>query len=179
MSFLCIFLFRNEGLSVALFAPSWTYELPFKETKASALFPVREQLFWRKLLPYLYLRGPKFLMSTPQNLLFTSGFCSGCGAEKAAEEMQKSSKEENSKGKESWWLDLTRAEFQSSFIHPAAGRWSSEEGEDEEDEVEESRYRLSFDSEGLQTVLKRSDETVVFPLLICEIQGAPLACSKS
>lgn len=58
---------RSVGLSVALFAASWTHECLDKRN-----FTHLEYLFWQKLWPYLYLHGPT-------RLPFSTTFCQGYG----------------------------------------------------------------------------------------------------
>ncbi|XP_034248138.1 cytosolic endo-beta-N-acetylglucosaminidase [Thrips palmi] len=60
-------LVRSMGLSLALFAASWTHECLDKRN-----FIHLEYLFWQKLWPYLYLHGPI-------RLPFSTSFCQGYG----------------------------------------------------------------------------------------------------
>ncbi|KAK3912033.1 Cytosolic endo-beta-N-acetylglucosaminidase [Frankliniella fusca] len=60
-------MIRSVGLSVALFAASWTHERLDKRN-----FTYLEYLFWQKLWPYLYLHGPI-------KLPFSTSFCQGYG----------------------------------------------------------------------------------------------------
>jgi len=49
---------RKNGLSVALFAPGWTYEIPSREGLVERQFFVREHTFWGLLEPFLNFHGP-------------------------------------------------------------------------------------------------------------------------
>lgn len=60
-------LVRKYNLSLALFSPSWVHEY-----LGSTHFVHLEYVFWQKLWPYLYVRGPT-------ELPFTSSFCQGYG----------------------------------------------------------------------------------------------------
>lgn len=54
---------RKNGLSVALFAPGWTYEIPSREGLAERQFFVREHTFWGLLEPFLNFHGPNLQSS--------------------------------------------------------------------------------------------------------------------
>ncbi|XP_014211240.1 cytosolic endo-beta-N-acetylglucosaminidase [Copidosoma floridanum] len=60
---------RNQGLSVAIFAPAWTFEYFGPET-----FPKLENIFWAQLLPFLYVHVPVY-----QDERFITTFCRGAG----------------------------------------------------------------------------------------------------
>lgn len=62
-------LIREQGLSVAIFAPGWTHEYFGPST-----FPILEDLFWAQLFPYLYVHVPIFEDDT-----FKTSFCRGAG----------------------------------------------------------------------------------------------------
>jgi len=49
---------RKKGLSVALFAPGWTYEIPSRDGLAERQFFAREHTFWGLLEPFLNFHGP-------------------------------------------------------------------------------------------------------------------------
>ncbi|XP_069697491.1 cytosolic endo-beta-N-acetylglucosaminidase isoform X2 [Periplaneta americana] len=58
---------RKHNLSLALFAPSWVHEY-----FGGSYFVHLEYVFWQKLWPYLYIRGPT-------QLPFRTTFCQGYG----------------------------------------------------------------------------------------------------
>ncbi|CAK9803829.1 Cytosolic endo-beta-N-acetylglucosaminidase [Anthophora plagiata] len=60
---------RQEGLSVAIFAPSWTHEF-----FGSKKFQELEDLFWAQLFPYLYVHVPVY-----KGEMFKTSFCRGNG----------------------------------------------------------------------------------------------------
>ncbi|XP_011156216.1 cytosolic endo-beta-N-acetylglucosaminidase isoform X1 [Solenopsis invicta] len=62
-------LIREQGLSVAIFAPGWTHEYFGPST-----FLILEDLFWAQLFPYLYIHVPIFEDDT-----FKTSFCRGAG----------------------------------------------------------------------------------------------------
>ncbi|XP_077257220.1 cytosolic endo-beta-N-acetylglucosaminidase isoform X2 [Temnothorax americanus] len=62
-------LIREQGLSVAIFAPGWTHEY-----FGPSAFPILEDLFWAQLFPYLYVHVPIFEDDT-----FKTSFCRGAG----------------------------------------------------------------------------------------------------
>lgn len=62
-------LIREQGLSVAIFAPGWTHEY-----FGSSTFSILENLFWAQLFPYLYVHVPIF-----ENDIFKTSFCRGAG----------------------------------------------------------------------------------------------------
>ncbi|KAE9542762.1 hypothetical protein AGLY_002673 [Aphis glycines] len=64
-------IIRKYDLSVAIFAPGWTYETLSDKNK----FNVVEDTFWRKLYPFLYIH-------IPCTLPFSTYFCRGYGSKK-------------------------------------------------------------------------------------------------
>ncbi|XP_011498269.1 PREDICTED: cytosolic endo-beta-N-acetylglucosaminidase [Ceratosolen solmsi marchali] len=60
---------REQGLSVAIFAPAWTYEYFGPKT-----FPRVENVFWAQLMQYLYIH-----VCTYDNERFITTFCRGAG----------------------------------------------------------------------------------------------------
>lgn len=64
-------IIRKYDLSVAIFAPGWTYETLIDKSK----FITAENKFWRKLYPYMYIH-------IPSNLPFSTYFCRGYGSKK-------------------------------------------------------------------------------------------------
>ncbi|XP_025190518.1 cytosolic endo-beta-N-acetylglucosaminidase-like, partial [Melanaphis sacchari] len=64
-------IIRKYDLSVAIFAPAWTYETLSDKNK----FNLVEDTFWRKLYPFLYIH-------IPCSLPFSTYFCRGYGSKK-------------------------------------------------------------------------------------------------
>ncbi|KAL0122537.1 hypothetical protein PUN28_007324 [Cardiocondyla obscurior] len=62
-------LIREQGFSVAIFAPGWTHEY-----FGGRFFPILEDLFWAQLFPYLYVHALIF-----ENEPFKTSFCRGTG----------------------------------------------------------------------------------------------------
>lgn len=60
---------RQQGLSVAIFAPGWTHEFFGPKT-----FHELEDLFWAQLFPYLYIHVPIY-----EGEVFKTSFCRGNG----------------------------------------------------------------------------------------------------
>lgn len=70
---------RAKGLSSAIFAPGWTYEIPFREGKLDQ-FWWREELFWDRLGHLLTYRGPSLAPTQHSpHLIFSTGFSAGRG----------------------------------------------------------------------------------------------------
>lgn len=87
-------LIRKYDLSVAIFAPGWTYETLNDKSK----FSITEDKFWRKLYPYLYIH-------LPSTLPFCTHFCRGYGIKKF--------KNFELLSMDSWY-DLSKLNFQPS-----------------------------------------------------------------
>lgn len=87
-------IIRKYDLSVAIFAPGWTYETLNDKNK----FMATEDIFWRKLYPYLYIHIPSILP-------FSTYFCRGFGSKKI-ENCVISSPEP--------WYNLSKINFQPS-----------------------------------------------------------------
>ena len=119
---------RLRGLSVAIFAPGWTYEIPHRvwaeagQTSAPASatqmfrseFFVREHTFWGLLEPFLNFHGPNLqspcesraqLGSGPVSLRFKTCFSLGLG-----------SRTGTGSGGGSAWYNLRKMEFQPSLV---------------------------------------------------------------
>lgn len=60
---------RNQDLSVAIFAPAWTFEYFGPKT-----FPRIENIFWAQLMEFLYIHVPVY-----ENERFITTFCRGAG----------------------------------------------------------------------------------------------------
>ena len=99
---------RKNGLSVALFAPGWTYEIPSREGLAERQFFVREHTFWGLLEPFLNFHGPN-LQSSWRGLanqyrshsVFQTCFSLGRGSCKQGRP---------------GWFNLKKMEFQPSLL---------------------------------------------------------------
>ena len=61
---------RQQGLSVAIFAPGWTHELFGPKT-----FQELENLFWAQLFPYMHIHVPIY-----EGEVFKTSFCHGNGS---------------------------------------------------------------------------------------------------
>lgn len=85
---------RKYDLSVAIFAPGWTYETLNDKNKFSKI----EDTFWRKLYPYMYIH-------VPSTLPFSTYFCRGYGS-KMIDNFTISSPDS--------WYDLSKLNFQPS-----------------------------------------------------------------
>lgn len=85
---------RKYDLSVAIFAPGWTYETLNDKNK----FFIVEDAFWRKLYPYMYIH----VLST---LPFSTYFCRGYGSKKT-ENFELTSLDP--------WYDLSKFNYQPS-----------------------------------------------------------------
>lgn len=101
---------RKNGLSVALFAPGWTYEIPSREGLAERQFFVREHTFWGLLEPFLNFHGPNLQSSwTARGLpnqyryhsVFQTCFSLGRGPCKQGRP---------------GWFNLKKMEFQASLL---------------------------------------------------------------
>lgn len=102
---------RKNGLSVAVFAPGWTYEIPSREGLAERQFFVREHTFWGLLEPFLNFHGPNLQSSWVQarglpnqysyHSVFRTRFGLGRGPCKP--------------GRPSWF-NLKKMEFQASLL---------------------------------------------------------------
>jgi len=100
---------RKNGLSVALFAPGWTYEIPSREGLVERQFFVREHTFWGLLEPFLNFHGPNLQSSwtargLPNQYSYHSVFrtCFSLG---------RGSCNQDSPG----WFNLKKMEFQASL----------------------------------------------------------------
>jgi len=87
-------IIRKYDLSVAFFAPGWTYETLNDKSE----FTTVENNFWRKLYPYMYIH-------VPSTLPFSTYFCRGYGSKKI-ENVVTSSPDS--------WYNLSKFEFQPS-----------------------------------------------------------------
>ena len=112
---------RNRGLSVAIFAPGWTYEIPDRvrdkigSVEVQRRFFVREHTFWGLLEQFLNFHGPNLescrdphRVAEPQCSLrfqtcFSLGLGSGAGCGPVAP------------APTWWWYNLRKMEFQPSL----------------------------------------------------------------
>ena len=123
---------RLRGLSVAIFAPGWTYEIPHRvwaeagQTSAPASatqvfrseFFVREHTFWGLLEPFLNFHGPNLqspgesraqVGSGPVSLRFKTCFSLGLGS-------RTGTGSGGSSGGSACWYNLRKMEFQPSLV---------------------------------------------------------------
>ena len=104
------------GLSVAIFAPGWTYEIAHRDRDklgpagVHTMFHTREHTFWGLLEPFLNFHAPNLQSSCDQNsvvgakdsLRFKTCFSLGRGL--------------CSTGSDSDWYNLRKMEFQPSIV---------------------------------------------------------------
>jgi len=114
---------RKRSLSVAIFAPGWTFEIPARSRDTLGAIEVRKQFlarefsFWGLLHPFLNFHAPQLqskdeahLVAKAQNSLrFKTSFSLGCGGGNCEENL-----DEN--GPASGWYNLREMEFQPSFV---------------------------------------------------------------
>ena len=112
---------RKRGLSVAIFAPGWTYEIPDRERdKIGSLevqkqFFVREHTFWGLLEQFLNFHGPNLescrdpnRVAQPQrSLRFKTCFSLGLGGGGGGGPTEPAPTQ--------WWYNLRKMEFQPSL----------------------------------------------------------------
>eukprot|EP00095_Tigriopus_kingsejongensis_P010227 maker-scaffold76_size406464-snap-gene-0.13 protein:Tk10227 transcript:maker-scaffold76_size406464-snap-gene-0.13-mRNA-1 annotation:"cytosolic endo-beta-n-acetylglucosaminidase" len=110
---------RNFPLSVAIFAPAWTYESVEDCNPSLDLVASNAIRFWELLYPLLSLRGPKINLTDGRNptdlktwrCVFQTTFCSGYG----------SSDGKSQGNKKTFWLDISRQDIQASFFSHLLG----------------------------------------------------------
>jgi len=106
-------LIRQYGLSAAIFAPGWTYEIPAREGKQGDEFSHRELTFWKLLQPYLSFHGPHLKSplvcgsGSQPHPVFQTCFSSGRGAATTAPT--------HTMANTPAWFNLKKMEFQPSF----------------------------------------------------------------
>ena len=154
---------REKNMSVALFAPSWTYEAADKYCSDS--FPIRENAFWKLLQPYMFLRGPiinTLSDCTQATRIFSTTFNPGCFINTRA----KVTIPEEVSNK--WHLDLSiqqyQPPFQSSLQWPQDVKRSTDRDFDFLVDLE--------NGQGLIINHERNQinfESITFPLLICQL----------
>lgn len=113
---------RKNGLSVALFAPGWTYEIPSREGLVERQFFVREHTFWGLLEPFLNFHGPNLQSSWtagvfPNQYSYHSVFRTCFSLGRAA-----------CKQGTPGWFNLKKMEFQASLLVVNGGENNDADG---------------------------------------------------
>jgi hypothetical protein len=152
---------QSEPLSVAIFAPGWTYEnVPQEAIINSSLreaFLSREYAFWNSLEQHLFLKGPAAVASGRGNQcqLFGTSFHSGC-----------------EKVDSRWRFDLSRQQVQSSFrawpnVPSEAAANSVEDGRESAICCHESGTRLEIRKK-VGEARSMAAATIKVPLMVCQ-----------